>query len=108
MSPGKPLPATNLTAVSVSHRHIIISFLTGLDGGFRQTITGQYRTGSDDFIEGTSVQHEMGYLNFSEILVSDNLEPSTTYTIRLVSDNEHTEGLAAVSGDITVTTRGEL
>ena len=105
---GKPLPATNLTAVSVSHRHIIISFRTGLDGGFSQTITGQYRTGSGNFHYGISRQFDVGFLDMAEFLVSEELEPVTAYSIRLVSDNDHTAGRAAESDVITVTTRGNL
>ena len=105
---GKPLPATNLTAVSVSHRHIIISFRTGLDGGFSQTITGQYRTGSGNFHDGISRQFDVGFLDMAEFLVSEELEPVTAYSIRLVSDNDHTAGRAAESDVITIRTRGNL
>ena len=93
--------------MSVSHRHIIIAFRPGLDGGFSQTITCQYRTGSGSFVEAVSERYGLGFLNFAEILVSEDLEPATTYSIRLVSDNEYPEGQAVVSGVITATTRSE-
>ena len=105
---GKPLHATNLTAVSVSHRHIIVSFRPGLDGGFSQTITCQYRTGSENFRDAVSRQYQFGSHDFAEFLVSDVLEPVTGYSIRLVSDNDYPVGRAAVSDVITVTTRGNL
>ena len=94
--------------MSVSHRHIIISFLPGLDGGYSQTITCQYRTGSDDFREANSRQYALGYLDYTELTVSDALDADTAYSIRLVSDNEYPEGRAAESDVITVTTRGKL
>ena len=104
---GKPFPATNLTAVSVSHRHIIISFRPGLDGGFSQTITCHYITESGDLSDTPSRQYPVGHLEYTELLVSDELEPATVYSIRLVSDNNYPEGQAAESDVITVTTRSE-
>ena len=103
---GKPLPATNLTAVSVSHRHIIISFLTGLDGGFRQTITCQYRTGSDDFRDAGSAQYSLNDHGRDELELL-SLESDTTYSIHLVSDSECPDGTPPTSDVITVTTRGK-
>ena len=105
MLKGKPFRATDLAAVSVSHRHIIVSFLTGLDGGFSQTITCQYRTGSDDFRDADFEQYNLNFQGLDELEVR-GLESNTAYSIRLVSDSECPEGTPPTSEVITITTRG--
>ena len=94
--------------MSVSHRHIIVLFRPGLDGGFSQIITCQYRTSSEDFRDVISRQFDVGYLGQAEFVVSEDLEPNTGFYIRLVSDNDYLEGRAAESDVITVTTRGHV
>ena len=81
--------------------------MTGLDGGFNQTITCQYRTGSEGYRDATSSQYELGFLSTVEFLVSEDLQPVTAYSIRLISDNEYPDGRATESDVITVTTRGK-
>ena len=92
--------------MSVSHRHIIISFLPGADGGFSQTITLQYSTDSDDFRDAEFEQHNLNYQGRDELELR-GLESSTAYSIRLVSDSECPEGTPPASDVITVTTRGK-
>ena len=106
MPKGKPFPATNLTAVSVSHRHVIVSFLAGLDGGFSQTITLQYRTDSDDFRDSEFEQYNFDFHGLGELELR-GLESNVVYSIRLVSDSECPEGTPPTSDVITVTTRGK-
>ena len=103
---GKPFPATNLTAVSVSHRHIIISFLPDLDGGFSQTITLQYSTNSDDFRDAEFEQYSLDFHGLGELELC-GLESNMIYFIRLASDSECPEGTPPTSDVITVTTRGK-
>ena len=107
MPKGKPFPATNLTAVSVSHRHIIISFRPGLDEGFSQTITLQYSTDSDDFRDAASEQYNLDFHGHRELELR-GLESNVVYSIRLVSDSECPEGTPPTSDVITVTTRGKF
>ena len=103
---GKPLPGTDLMTVSVSHRHIIISFLTGADGGFSQTITLQYRTSSEDFRDADLKQYNLNYQGRDELELR-GLGSNTAYSIRLVSDSECPDGTPPTSDVITVTTRGK-
>ena len=93
-------------AVRRSYRHINVSFSTGFDGGFRQTITCQYRTISGEFIDAASRTFVLGFNGTVELAVSEGLQPETVYQIRLVSDNVYTEGSAAVSDILEVSTRG--
>ena len=103
------MPATSITAVSISHRHIIISFLTGDDGGFSQTITCQFRTGNDGaFINTDSRQFEVGYFGREELVVAEDLEPITNYSVRLKSDSDCSEGSVRVSNVTTLTTKGKM
>ena len=102
------MPASILNALSISHRHVIISFQTGFDGGYSQTITVEYRTGSGAFTAGSSKTYALGFFSSDELLVSDNFQAETQYEIRLVSDNQHPVGAAAISDVITVTTRGDM
>ena len=103
-SPGKPFPAANVTVVSVSHRQIIVSFRPGDDQGFSQTITCQYSTDSADFSDASSGQYSLNYRGEEELAI-ENLEPSTTYFVRLESDSACDEGRAIFSDVLLVNTR---
>ena len=94
-------------AVSISYRHIIISFVLGADGGFSQTITLQYGAGSDDLRDVSSEQYSLNDQGRDELELL-SLESGTTYSIRLVSDSECPDGTPPTSDVITVTTRGIL
>ena len=91
--------------MSVSYRHIIVSFLPGHDGGFSQTITCKYgEDGADDKV-AMARQYELGHHRAEECMIAD-LEANTKYYIFLESDSDCTEGTAAQSQVIFVTTRG--
>ena len=92
--------------MATSYRQINISFLTGFDGGFSQTITCQYRTISGGFMEAVSKTYSLGFHGRDDFIVSEDLQPETVYQIRLVSDNQYPEGSAAVSDIGHVITRG--
>ena len=105
--PGKPYPATELQAVSVSYREVVISFTPGSSGGRPQTITCEYRNlDSNVYLTGPSRQYPVDYYRTSEISISDDLTPNTEYLVALVSDNDVTSGRPSYSQQFAVATRG--
>ena len=104
---GKPYPATDLQAVSVSYREVVISFTPGESGGRPQTITCEYRNiDSNVYVAGPSQHFAVDYQGSSEMTIASSLLPTTEYLVTLVSDNDVVEGEPSYSERLRVHTRG--
>ena len=105
---GKPTPAVITDVVSISYRSIVIAVQPGYDGGAAQTISCQYKLADSDdgdYATADVTTLTLGNVTSFEMTVGSDLQPSTRYVIRLVSDNSN-NGTATHSKLMEVTTRG--
>ena len=104
---GKPTPAVITDTKLVSNRAIVIAVQPGYDGGAAQTISCQYKLADSN--SGYSIADvralTLGNETPFEVTVGSDLQASTRYVIRLVSDNSN-NGTATHSKLMEVTTRG--
>ena len=84
--------------------------MTGLDGGYAQTITAHYRRTGD---EGYS-QYETDFVDpqqdreYELRFEGPDFQSGETYEIYFRADNEHTLGQASQSSTITVSMPGNM
>ena len=105
---GKPTPAVITDVISVSYRAIVIAVQPGYDGGSAQTISYQYKPADSDGGYATADVRTMALGNVAnfEMTVTKDLQPGTTYLLRLESDNSN-DGSATHSEVVMVTARGK-
>ena len=107
---GKPTPAVITDVVSISYRSIVIAVQPGYDGGAVQTISCQYKPADSDsdgdYATADVTTLTLGNVTSFEMTVGSDLQASTRYVIRLVSDNSN-DGNATYGELREVTTRGK-